>query len=367
MSSYTVFERAAGLYRITTDVFNWTKNENCVTPMELVRHQFKGIPASGTICIPGAGIGTYIVAALEAGFRPENITAIEKDRASFELGSAIYRRFGVNYVLADFLTVEPGMDFDVIVGNPPYSDRSGNTSKSRDLDDKFTLIAAQCSEYFSLIIRSKHFTNPRSSFRKKLFGTGKVVSISHLPETFFPTIQNTETCIVTWSNSHSGPSKITYKGGEVVEKELTSSSLIKLDNPDFVSEVENSLAHRWFRGKLNRNKFESGDSPIVEICGTGEEPVVSFIREGQETTGCNKWGVVINVAAEWGSLGRVMLKPFEASISSSIMCLGTDTEEEAIVLRDYLLSDEVKNIVLLNMPSFHPTKDLFRKIVDPLI
>ena len=259
------------------------------------------------------------------------------------------------------------MKFDVVVGNPPYSDRSGNTSKSKDVDDKFTLIAAELGDYFSLIIRSKHFTNPKSSFRKKLFSTGKVVSIVRLPDDTFPLVQNTETCIVTWSRTHTGPTKVTYKDGSVVEKELTSDTVIKLDNPNFVAEVENNLSHRWFRGKLNRNKFEAGECPIVEICGTGEGPVVNYIKEGQEDTGRNTWGVVINVAAEWGSLGRVMLKPYNASISSSIMCLKTDTEQDAIRLQEYLLSDDIKETVKENMPSFHPTKDLFRKIADPLV
>ena len=191
-----------------------------------------------------------------------------------------------------------GVEFDYVVGNPPYSDRSGNTSKSKDLDDKFTLISAELGENFSLIIRSKHFTNPRSSFRKKLFSTGGVVSISYLSEDFFPSIQNTETCIVTWSKDHSGPAKVTYKDGNVLEKELAGSTVIKLDNPNFVTEVESNLAHRWFRGKLNRNKFEKGDCPIVEICGTGDSPVINYIREGQEDIGRDSWGVVINVAAE---------------------------------------------------------------------
>jgi hypothetical protein len=118
--SYTVSERASGLYRITTDVFNWDKSSDCVTPLELAQKQFESCDVDGTVCIPGAGIGTYVVAALQAGFEPESITAVEFNPAYHELGSAIYRRFGVNYVLADFTEWQPEMKFDVIVGNPPY-------------------------------------------------------------------------------------------------------------------------------------------------------------------------------------------------------------------------------------------------------
>ena len=106
---------------------------------------------------------------------------------------------------------------------------------------------------------------------------------------------------------------------------------------------------------------------MVEICGSGDEPVITLIQPGLEETCRNIYGVIMNVSSGWGSLGRVMIKPYEASISSSVMCLTTSNMEESIKLRDYLLSDEVKEIVKLNMTSFHPTTDLFKKIVDPLI
>ena len=120
VSPYTISERASGIYKIAADVFNWSKSSDCVTPLEVAQKQFAGCNVEGTVCIPGAGIGTYIVAALQAGFKPNNIFAVELDPAYFELGSAIYRRFGVNYVLADFLEWNPQMQFDVIIGNPPY-------------------------------------------------------------------------------------------------------------------------------------------------------------------------------------------------------------------------------------------------------
>lgn len=368
--TYTVSERAFGLYSITTDIFEWSENKDCVTPLTVAQKQFAGCNTRGTVCIPGAGIGTYVVAALQAGFKPENIYAVEFNRSYFELGSAIYRRFGVNYVLADFLEWEPQMQFDVIIGNPPYSDMgkhngSGGGGSSKNLDSVFLEKSMVTGSYVSFVMRSKHFVRKDSVFRRKLFGSGKVVSISYVPKEFFPTIQNTETCIVTWSDSHSGPTKITYKNGEVVERVLTSSTVIKLNNPNFVFEIDNNLVHRYLNGKLIRRKFEPGDCPIVEICGTGETPVVKYIKEGLEDTARNCWGVVINYSTAWGSLGRVMLKPYEASISHSVICLKTNTEEEAVALRDYLLSDDVKRMVVDNMPSFHPTKEMFRKIPDP--
>jgi hypothetical protein len=330
-----------------------------------------GVKPDDTVCVPGAGIGTYVMAAIQKGVKPENIYAIEIDPKYYEFGSAIFDRFGVNYVFADFLEWSPSMQFDVIIGNPPYSDMgkhngSGGGGSSKNLDNLFLEKSMEKAGHVSLIMRSKHFLKESSVFRRKLFGSGKVASISYVPEEVFPTIQNTETCIVTCSDSHSGPAKITYKGGETAEKVLTSSTLVKLNNPDFVAEIDNNLVHRYMNGKLLRREFESGDCPVVEICGRGDTPVIKYVREGLEDTARNCWGVVINYSTARGSLGRVMLKPYDASISHSVICLKTDTEEQAVKLRDYLLSEEVKEIIQVNMASFHPTKDLFRKIPDPL-
>jgi len=255
------------------------------------------------------------------------------------------------------------MDFDVVIGNPPYSDKSGNTNKTKDLDNVFMEVSTKIGSYVKLIIRAKHFTSSKSKFRKTLFSSNHVKSITRLDDKVFP-IQNTETCIVEWDVNYTGPTKITYKDGTIVDRVLDKDTVIKLDNPDYVESVANNLADRVIVGKLYRNKIQPGDQPMVELCGK-EGPLVTNVARGLENTGRNTYGVMMNTCADWGSIGKLNLKPYDASICFSVTCLQTNTEEEAIQLLEYLQTDEVKEIIKLNMTSFHPTKSLFAKIPSP--
>ena len=277
-----------------------------------------------------------------------------------------YKQMGYNTItLEEFLNMSIKKFY--ILTNYPFSDRSSDSSNSKDIDKLFVLKGQEIGIGGQEIIRTKHFTNNSSTFRRKLFSSGNIESIERLDDSTFPTIQNTETCIIKWSDSHSGSTKVKYKDGTIVEKNLNKDTVIKFNNPKFIHQIDNNLAHRWSRGKLNRKSMFEGNSPIVEICGKGETPVVKNIKDGLEDTSRNCYGVVMNINAEWGGLGRVMIKPYEASISNNVVCLRTDTEEDAITLQQYLLSDEVSDLVKLNMPAYHPTYDLFLKIGDPLL
>ena len=215
------------------------------------------------------------------------------------------------------------------------------------------------------IIRSKHFTNERSTFRRELFSTGKVKEIEFINSSNFPTILNTETCRVVYDDNHIGDTKITYKDGTVVYRELDKDSLIKLNNPDFAGSIDNNIAYRWRRGKLHTNKMVSGDVPMVHTMGRrGEDLVIVNVKKDPRNVLTNTHGVIMNSAGEWGGLGKIEVKPYEYAISSSIICLITKSENESKELKEYLESDKIKNIVKENQPSFCITKDLFTRIPD---
>jgi len=370
--TYTTTQRASRIYKTVVDIFDWRDSSDIVTPVAVARRQFEGVNPSGKLCIPGGGIGTYVLAALEAGFKPDDITVVELNPAYHDLGSSIYRRFGVNYVLEDFLTWQPNMQFDVIIGNPPYSDTKnvkGATSGgcSKGLDNQFFEKSMKMAGRVSFIIRSKYFAKKSSVFRRKLFSSGKLVEITALSPSVFPSISLTETCIVTYDENYEGPTKVTFQNGEVREVSLSADSCIKLTNPDYQPEAPNNLATRHLMGEVGLNMMKDGDCPMILTCNGKDKRIeVRNVSESLHVCGVNEHGVVMNRVYGGKGLGRVFVKPYDHSISRSAVMLRTSSVEESERLRDYLLSDEIQDLVIKNKISNVHSKELFRTITDPL-
>jgi SAM-dependent methyltransferase len=119
--TYTTTDRAYKIYHAIADVFDYNAFSECVTPLEIARKQIRRAPLkSGKILVVCAGIGTYVLACMLEGVPPQNITAVEINPSYGRLGSGIFSRFGVTYITADVLTYQSIMQFDVIIGNPPY-------------------------------------------------------------------------------------------------------------------------------------------------------------------------------------------------------------------------------------------------------
>jgi hypothetical protein len=189
-SHYTVNERASKIYSGVLDIFDYNASSDVVTPLNLAREQVRQCNKIGTLCIPGAGIGTYVLAALLEGFRPENITAIEFDLAYFGLGSGIFSRFGVNYVHEDYLTWSPGMKFDVIIGNPPYQDASNKLKAvklwPRFVEQSLKLLAP--GGYLSFVTPSTWLTSRTGNGKKvrnALTGDFNLISVDTTAGSYF--------------------------------------------------------------------------------------------------------------------------------------------------------------------------------------
>jgi hypothetical protein len=174
------------------------------------------------------------------------------------------------------------------------------------------------------------------------------------------------TCRVTYDANYSGPCEVVYSTGEVKSFELNKDSLVFLDSPE-KQKKRNNLSNRWVRGKVNRNKIDGNRDgfPIVEVCGSDETPVISYTKTGKNTA-INTYGVITNVVNTVGTLGRIYLKPYNAAISSSVICLQCASEDEAVKLYNYLTSEEGRECVKINKRTAVASKEMFSYIEDPI-
>ena len=282
-----------------------------------------------------------------------------------------YKKKGYNCISkTDYFELSENMHFDRLIGNPPYSNRSNlgganGGGCATTLDTLFFLKGMEIADHVSLIIRSKHFTEGNSTFRKKLFSSGQLVSIKYLPKETFPTIQNTETCIVTWDMNHKGPCKITYMDGTVVDKDLHESLVLRSNDPNFEGVVDNNMSHRFTRGELSRNKIVDSKEgiDIVEIIENSTLKIRKINPE-QTTMGYCKHGVIMNLNTNWDSLGKMFIKPYKCAISSQVIFLETSGDEESHRLIDYLNSESVASKIPSIKKSFSNSKYVFTMIPD---
>ena len=106
---------------------------------------------------------------------------------------------------------------------------------------------------------------------------------------------------------------------------------------------------------------------IITMGGKEKDMVVRFVDASQCVCGVNQHGVVLNSKYGGKGLGKVYVKPFEYAVSGSAIILKTSSEEESILLQQYLSTPEVQQHVIKNRASNANTKDLFKTLVDPLV
>ena len=287
MTTYTTTERAQKIYNTVVDIFDWRQSSDCVTPFALVTKQFDGVDLGETVCIPGAGIGTYVLAAIQKGFKPENIYAVELNQKYYELGSAMFERLGVNYFFADFLTWNPQMQFDVVIGNPPYQGGSFDKKVYKSLWPKFWSKAFELvkDDGFVSLITPLTWCSPTSDLAKcdaiggetRLWNVfQKFTSVADVTtiKDFFPGVGSTFSLVTVNKSGTEGltftdgyqPSLGFYplSGADVVTRELSLTDNI---SSTFSWKDDSSP---W---RVSIVKSRKVCEVNVEVCGRDEAPV----------------------------------------------------------------------------------------------
>lgn len=316
------------------------------------------------ILIIGDPTGVHSKIALRK-YKAENITVWENDSRHIYTIKQICDRINV---ITDLDSLNK-MHFDVVIGNPPYSDRSqtncaavGGSGKS--LDDKFTLKSMTLANRVKLIIRAKEFSRANSKFKQQLFAGNHLRSITHLDKSTFPTIQNTVTCIIDWDIDYVGETVITYEDGTVMSKLLNKESVVKLNNPDYVAKVDYNMRYRYLRGKIPRHQINDNEGTrIVEIMGKGDTPIIRNTLS-TPTVGLNEYGVIMNYNSSWDGFDKMYVKELDTCLSESMIMLKTESDEESQRLIEHLESDEIVTLLKGLKSGFSNSARIFAMIPD---
>tara|TARA_R110002012_G_scaffold286204_1_gene477599 strand:- start:1790 stop:2944 length:1155 start_codon:yes stop_codon:yes gene_type:complete len=118
-------------------------SSDVMTPIDLALQMVDAIPQglfNGKVLIPGSGYGTFAMALIHRGWDPAMITCVEIDKAFALVSQKYVGRYGVNVIKENFLSWQTNMQFDVVIGNPPYQD-SNAKAKANKLWPKFIKVA----------------------------------------------------------------------------------------------------------------------------------------------------------------------------------------------------------------------------------
>ena len=127
MDEYSILSK-----ELTSRISKTTKKDDGIffTPPSVVKHNIDLLTrlfkdsASLTILEPACGSGEYID-VLKKEFPTTttttvSITGIEKNATIYESITPVFHKENVNLINTDYLTFNPGMRYDLIIGNPPF-------------------------------------------------------------------------------------------------------------------------------------------------------------------------------------------------------------------------------------------------------
>jgi len=109
-------------YKLRRSIRVMRESSDQMTPWELALQMVDAIPPhlfNTRALVPGSGMGTFALALVYRGWSPDRIVCIELD-----VGFALYTKVrspDITTIHTDFLTWQTNMQFDVVIGNPPYS------------------------------------------------------------------------------------------------------------------------------------------------------------------------------------------------------------------------------------------------------
>ena len=296
------------------------------------------------------------------------------------------------------------MQFDVIIGNPPYQLTDGGYGTSAAPIYQLFVEQAKALEprYLSMIIPARWFSGGKGldEFRESMLGDTRLRSINDYlsASDVFPGVGlKGGVCYFLWNKDHPGPCQVTThfkdwpvstavrplleEGAEIFIRFNEGLSILKkvmaLENPkskslilkdgnrfdQLVSSLRPFGLRTFFRGNT---KKKDGDLVVYQNGGT------AYIAESEITTATHlidKWKIYVGRAAPGtGNRDtyphRIISTPFigePGSIcSETYLCIGPfDTKNEAESALSYMSCRLTRLLILLHKPSQDTTRRVY--------
>lgn len=251
-----------------------------------------------------------------------------------------------------------GMKFDFVVGNPPFTEQSANSTNTSKLYDKISMRAVKLTKDggITAMIVPSVFTNTASKFGSFLEDNG-VCFVKNLGRKAFNIDMS---CLYFLCKVGSVVDEIYV---EQIDGTISTKTSIKgcFSNHN---KPEKNLGSRWCRGRLNRNAFTPGLNEIVEVCGKHGEPVTIARIANDECTAKGIKKVVVNNVGAIDGFGQVKIAPKNAAICFSVVAITLNDDEEEEYMLQYLQSDFVTKLVSQVKTSTPNSKNCFEHIPD---
>jgi site-specific DNA-methyltransferase (adenine-specific) len=289
------------------------------------------------------------------------------------------------------------MQFDVIIGNPPYQLDDGGFGKSASpIYHKFVLQAKKLNpRYLSMIIPSRWFSGGKGldDFRKEMLGDSrnrKIVDFENSSEVFAGVDIAGGVCYFLWNRDEPGACEVTNFDNGV---EVTS--VRQLD--EFATFVRNSKAVPIVRKILHAEKSHIRLSSVISArkpfgirghyeprsngvpCWFSQKIGLRYADKSDITDNfklLNKWKLLIPRAPIAGQTdfskpvgfyydGNVRIaKPGECCTESYLVACAFETKAEVVSFKSYLFTKIIRFLLLQAVFSQDVTREKFCFVPD---
>ncbi len=284
------------------------------------------------------------------------------------------------------------MQFDVIIGNPPYQMKGGAGGTSDSSIYQLFVEQAKSLEprYLSMVVPSRWLAGGRGldEFRKEMLGSRKLRRLVDFPvsKEVFPNVEvKGGICFFLWSNDYKGECDVT-----VIRGKEETTSLRRLDefdvfvrDPRAVGILRKVLAY----GERSVTEILTADTPFGIATNfedfNGEQKsgdiALYYVKTGKRAIGfvprasitknahlIDKWKVLVPEAGSDGGqklpdvvLGKPWISPPPSVATQSFLAFWTETEAEAKSVESYCRTKFFRHVVSLRKQTQHALRSTY--------